>query len=360
MHKVNGRKISDVKFSVGKVDKEFSSVSKNIHGEDEEPEDSTSDLYDVTDPDYEDADGTKTNKAKERSVDEEDSDYDLLNDDDKMKNRESEYACAEFKNSGEDLDIDTYDTTETCNRIICNKKHEHRSEKHLDENLSNVKSSDETEPQNQTKEMKAGSKIYDQVRAEENQEKKNKNSEDQATAIDIVTVGNKTTVENNTEKDKKTVTNLTKAENMATVENQPTVEGKATVENNTPVEDHATVESKTTVEDKSMVKNKASVENQPTVDSKATVEDKSTGESKASVENQATGENKAMIEDQIKIEDGASVGDNNGKMDKPCEKTTKSESDNDAKCVTFEYELVKIVQKPNDTQEYMQGTPTSV
>lgn len=374
MHKVNGRKISDVKFSVGKVDKEFSSVSRNVHGEDEEPEDSASDLYDVTDPDYEDANGTKSNKAKERSsVDEEDSDYDLLNDDDKMKNRESEYACAEFKTSGEDLDNDTYDTTETCNRIICDKKHENCGEKHLAENLSNVNSIDETELQNKTKEMKADSKVYDQVRAEENREENNKNSEDQTTIKDILTVGNKTTIENktvavddNTEEDKKTVENMTKVENMATVKNQPMIEDKATVKNNTPIEDHASVESKATVKDKSTVKNKPSVKNQERVESKAMVEDKSTVENKASVENQATDENqatvenKAIIEDPVKIEDGALVGDNNGEKDKPCEKTTKSENDNDTKRVTLEYELVKIVQKPNDAQENMQGTPTSV
>lgn len=372
MREVNGRKISEVKFSVGKADKEFSSVSRNVHGEDEEPEDRTSDLYDVTDPDYEDADGTKSSKARERSVDEEDSDYDLLNDDDKMKNRESEYACAEFKNSVEDLDNDTYDTTETCNRIICNKKHENCGGKHLAENLSNVNSRDETDPQNQTKEMKADSKVYDQVRTEENREEKNKNSEDQATIKDTLTVENKTTVVNKTaamddktDEDKKTVENMTKVESMATVENQPMIEGEATVTNNTPKEDHASVESKATV-NKSMVKNQPSVENQAMVESKATVEDKSTDKNKASVENQATDENqatcenKAMIEDRVKIEDGALVGDDNGKMDKPCEKTTKSENDNDTKCVTLEYELVKIVQKPNVTQENKQGTPTSV
>lgn len=145
MCEVNGRKIFEVKFFVGKVDKEFSFVSRNVYGEDEEFEDCISDLYDVIDLDYEDVDGIKISKVREWSVDEEDSDYDLLNDDDKMKNCESEYVCVEFKNFVEDLDNDIYDIIEMCNRIICNKKYENCGGKYLVENFLNVNSRDEIE-----------------------------------------------------------------------------------------------------------------------------------------------------------------------------------------------------------------------
>lgn len=289
MHEVNGRKVSDVKFSVGKVDKELSSVSRNVHSENDEHEDRSSDLYDLTDPDYEFADGTKSGKAKKcYDDDEEDSEYDMLNDEEKMKHRESEYACAEFKTSGEDLDNDTYDTTETCNRIKC-KKHENCGEKHSAENIPNVNSNDETEPQNQTNEMKADSKINNQVSGEENQEEENKNSEDKTTVKDLTTVDNKTTA----------------------------------------VED-------TTSEDKKTVKNKATVEN------------------KAMIENKTTNG------DQIKSKDDATGGDSDGKINKPFEKSKTSEVDDDAKCSTSDYELVKIIQTPNDTTENAQGRPTAV
>ena len=141
---VNGRKISVDHFSAGRIDKDPSSLGRSMHDEEKEKEDEDrmSDLYDVTDPDYAVADGEALKNANKANADDviEDSEYDLLNDDDKSKKRDSDYACAEFRISDMNLDCDTYDTTETWSRI----KSEEKVDTVKDTTSAEDKSSDET------------------------------------------------------------------------------------------------------------------------------------------------------------------------------------------------------------------------
>ena len=141
---VNGRKISVDHFSAGRIDKDPSSLGRSMHDEEKEKEDEDrmSDLYDVTDPDYAVADGEALKNASKANADDviEDSEYDLLNDDDKSKKRDSDYACAEFRTSDMNLDFDTYDTTETWSRI----KSEEKVDTVKDTTSAEDKSSDET------------------------------------------------------------------------------------------------------------------------------------------------------------------------------------------------------------------------
>ncbi|XP_062592096.1 uncharacterized protein LOC134253582 isoform X2 [Saccostrea cucullata] len=144
LHEMNGRKASAVTYRGDNVDKDFSSGVLSTHSKVDESDERMSDLYDVTDPDYEDADKEMKVKVSEKSRkvnddDEvEDGEYDILNIEDKKEKRESDYACAEFKKSKDDVDCDTYDTTETCKRIVCNGNHKHGNGE-TDERQQNIK-----------------------------------------------------------------------------------------------------------------------------------------------------------------------------------------------------------------------------
>ncbi|XP_061170179.1 uncharacterized protein LOC133179399 [Saccostrea echinata] len=135
LHEMNGRKTSAVTYRGEIIDKDLSSGVMSTHSKVEDNDERMSDLYDVTDPDYEDADKEikimVSEKPRKINDDDEieDGEYDILNVEDKktQEKRESDYACAEFKSSKDDVDSDTYDTTDTCKRIVCDRDHKHEN-----------------------------------------------------------------------------------------------------------------------------------------------------------------------------------------------------------------------------------------
>lgn len=130
LNEMNGRKVSAA-HDAPKIDGIDRKFSYDMHSGGNEHEDQLSDTYDVTEPDYEDADAKlnvkvskKPSEMNDDDEDEEDSQYDVLNieDENTKTKRSSNYERAEFKTSNEG--VDTYDTTETCNRIVCDEEHD--------------------------------------------------------------------------------------------------------------------------------------------------------------------------------------------------------------------------------------------
>ncbi|XP_022289340.2 uncharacterized protein LOC111101216 isoform X2 [Crassostrea virginica] len=378
---VNGRKISVDHFSAGRIDKDPSSLGRSMHDEEKEKEDEDrmSDLYDVTDPDYAVADGEALKNASKANADDviEDSEYDLLNDDDKSKKRDSDYACAEFRTSDMNLDCDTYDTTETWSRI----KSEEKVDTVKDTTSAEDKSSDETKG----KDNLPGSTADKLMSSEKETDKKLDGVNPSVDSTSLSKIKSEEKVDTVKETTSSSEHKLDKEikEKKGPLETTEKETDKKPDEVSQGVDTTSTSRIKSeekvdTVEETTSSEAKSSEETKrkdilPEVNAKSTAEKHTSNEqetdkkpdvaSHKSVDatlikaNDSDASNKNVDATILKAsDDGAELTEPN----EPGEKVPKLSVNGDTKPLTFEYELVKLVQDQGETDPKASSEETPV
>ena len=373
-HDVNGRKISVDHFSAGRIDKDPSSLGRSMHDEEKEDEDRMSDLYDVTDPDYAVADGEALKNASKANADDviEDSEYDILNDDDKSKKRDSDYACAEFRTSDMNLDCGTYDTTETWSRI--------KSEEKVDTVKDTTKSSDET----REKDNFPGSTADKLVSSEKETDKKLDGvspSVDSTSLSKIKSEEKVDTVKETTSsehkldkeiKEKKGPLEATEKETDKKPDDVSQGVDATSISRIKSGEKVDTVKEKTSSEAKSIEETKGK-DSLPEVNAESTA-DKNTSNEQETDKKPDLGSPKSVDASSIKANDSDASNNNVDATilkasgdgaeltgpNEPGEKVPKLAVNGDKKPLTFEYELVKLVQDQGETDPKASAEETPV